>query len=810
MTNAPAAGAATATAQAASAPRPDAVEAVGSAVPQLEGDEKLSGSAQYIADLYRHGMLHGAILQSPHAHARIRGYDIAAALALPGVRAVVTGDDVDERHRMGAFIKDEPGIAKGKVRYVGEIVAAVAAESEAIARAATRLIRVDYEELPAVLDPAAALADGAAPIHEGSAAYAAVFDSGTDGNLCARTDYRVGDVERAWAGCDVVVEGEFRTQAQAHLSLEPCGALAEVDAAGRITLWSANQSVFRVQANVCEALGLSMTRLRCLTPRIGAGFGNKMESHVQPVVVLLALKARRPVKLILSREEDFESVRARHPFRIRMKTGARRDGTLVAREVELLLDGGAYADDSPGVLGYALLMNCGPYRIEHVHASGRVAYTNKLRFGAFRGFGVPQVTFASEAQLDEIAAKLQLDPIALRRRNMLADGDTWFGGQKVQSNGLAECLRIVERESRWSEAHAEPAVPTAPADALRRGFGVALTAHISGLLASGAIVRVLEDGSVLLNTGAVDIGQGSNTALTQICAQALKVPVEQIAIASPDTDGSPYNWGTTASRVTYVTGRSVVGAAAEVERKLKEHAAEMLECSTDDLELLAGGKVAVKGVAQRAVTFAQISGRAHWAAGGPVIGTHSWVFDTPTFDPKRTAAIGLPFAQIGVFSFAAVVVEVEVDAATGKVRVVGAWSACDVGRAINPTMVTGQIEGAFVQGMGYALTEEMVWDGARLANPSLMDYKIPTFAELPPTLRSFIVESAEPSGPFGAKSVGELGINGVAAAIANAVAAATGARIRQLPLSAERVLDATEAADAARTAHASPKSRPAS
>ena len=791
-------------------------DAVGSATPQLEGGEKLNGSAQYIADLYRHGMLHGAILQSPHAHARIRGYDIAAALALPGVRAIVTGDDVDEKHRMGAFIKDEPALAKGKVRYVGEIVAAVAADTEAIARAATRLIEVDYEELPAVLDPAAALEDGAPQVHEGSAAYAAVFQSGTDGNLCSRTEYRVGDIDSAWAGCDVVVEGEFQTQAQAHLSLEPCGALAEADAAGRVTLWSANQSVFRVQANVCESLGLPMTRLRCLTPRIGAGFGNKMESHVQPVVVLLALKTHRPVKLILSREEDFESVRARHPIRIRMKTGARRDGTLVARAVELLLDGGAYGDDSPGVLGYALLMNCGPYRFAHVHAHGKVAYTNKLRFGAFRGFGVPQVTFASEAQLDEIAAQLQLDPIDLRRKNMLADGDTWFGGQPVLSNGVAECLRVVERESGWREKTAAstpasttastaasttastPTSATAPANGRRRGLGVALTAHISGLLASGAIVRVLEDGTVLLNTGAVDIGQGSNTALSQICAQALKVPIEQVAIASPDTDGSPYNWGTTASRVTYVTGRSVVGAAGEVERKLKEHAAEMLECGIDDLELLPGGKVAIKGVAQRAVTFAQISGRAHWAAGGPVIGTHSWVFDTPTFDPKRAAAIGLPFSQIGVFSFGALVVEVEVDVETGKVAVIGAWSACDVGRAINPTMVTGQIEGAFVQGMGYALTEEMVWDGGRLANPSLMDYKIPTFAELPETLRAYIVESDEPSGPFGAKSVGELGINGVAAAIANAVAAATGARIRRLPLTSERVLDAVVAVAAAR------------
>jgi CO/xanthine dehydrogenase Mo-binding subunit len=765
------------------------LDTVGASIPQLDSEEKLTGRAQYIADLVRPGMLHAAIVQSPHAHARIRGYDLSAALALPGVRAIVTGDDLDPAHRMGAFIKDEPAFALGKVRYVGEIVAAVAADTEAIARHAARLVRVHYEELPAVVDPELALVDGAPTVHDDSAAYIKVFDAGTHANVCSRTSLSEGDINAAWPQCDVIVERSYRTQAQAHLSIEPCGALAEVDAAGRVTLWSANQSVFRVQANVCESLGLPMTRLRCQTPRVGAGFGNKMEAHVQPVLVLLALKARRTVRLILSREEDFETVRARHPFVVRMKTGARRDGTLLAREVELVLDGGAYGDDSPGVLGYALLMNCGPYNIPHVHAHGRVAYTNKMRFGAFRGFGVPQVTFASEQQIDEIARQLDIDPIEMRRRNRKRDGDAWFCGQKILSNGLSECLDIVERESGWQRRLAAGR-SAGPLGEKRRGFGVAAAAHIGGLLASGAIVRMLEDGSVLLNTGAVDIGQGSNTVLTQICAQALQVPAHRIAIASPDTDGSPYNWGTTASRVTYVAGRSVVAAAGEVEKQLKRHASEMLECSIDDLELRPGGIVGIKGVPGRELGFAAISGRAHWAAGGPIIGSHSWVFDQKTVDPKRAVATGLPFSQIGIFSFAALVVEVEVDTLSGKVRVPRAWSACDVGRAINPGMVTGQIEGAFVQGLGFALTEEMVWDGARLANPSLMDYKIPTFAELPEELRSYIVESHEPTGPFGAKSVGEIGMNAVAAAIANGVADALGVRMEQLPLTSERVLQA--------------------
>ena len=455
------------------------------------------------------------------------------------------------------------------------------------------------------------------------------------------------------------------------------------------------------------------------------------------------------MKLILSREEDFETVRARHPMKVRVKTGAKRDGTLVAREVEILLDGGAFADDSPGVLGYALLMSVGPYRIPHVHCHGRLAYTNKLRFGAFRGFGVPQITFATETQLDEIAEQCGLDPIAIppqepqaRRRSLArrpADPVQW----------TAECLDKVEQASQWAQGRTLRSEP-----GKRRALGVACTAHISGLLATGAIVRMLEDGSIVLNTGAVDIGQGSNTVLTQLCADALKLPIERVSIASPDTDGSPYNWGTTASRITYTTGRSVVGAAAEVERQLKAHASQMLECAVEDLELIPGGAVAIKGVAERSVSFFAISARAHWAAGGPIVGSHTWVFDQKTVDPKRTAVIGLPFPQIGIFSFNAVVVDSEIDEVTGKVTVQRAWSAADVGRAVNPMLVEGQIEGAFVQGMGWALTEEMVWDGPRLANPTLMDYKIPTFAEAPYELDAIIVESHEPSGPFGAKSVG--------------------------------------------------------
>ena len=728
-------------------------------------------------------MLHAAILGSTCAHGLIEGYDLSEALAAPGVRAIATGDDCPDA-RMGAFIKDEHAIAKGKVRYYAEPVAAVAADTLAQAQAACRLIQVRYRELPVVLTPAESLAPGAPVLHEDLVTYVKTFDAGSEGNLCSRTSYAEGDVDGCWRECDLVLEDWFEAHAQAHVALEPVGALAEVDANGRITLWSANQSVFRVQANVCESLALPMSRLRCLTPCVGGAFGNKMEAHVQPITVMLALKSGLPVRLILDRADDFETGRVRHPARFRVKTGAKRDGTLVAREVEVILDGGAYADDSPGVLSYMLRMCAGPYRFRAVKAHGKVAYTNKLRSGAFRGFGQPQIQFGCEQHVDEIARRLDIDPFELRRRNLRLPGERWFGGQEVRSCGLAECMEAAERASGWrSRPRGGPA-----GEGRLRGMGMAVAAHISATLATGAIVRMLEDGSIVLNTGTTDIGQGSDTVLGQICAAALMVDHKDVAVASADTDGSPYNWGTTASRVTYTTGRSVQAAALEVVRQAKEHAAELLECSVADLELRPGGVIGIAGIPDSQVTFRDVSRRAHWRRGGPIIGSHSWVFDKPTIDPKRAVAIGNPSNAAGVFSFSALVVEVEVDTTTGKTQVLRAWSAVDVGKAINPTAVEGQIEGAFVQGMGYALVEELVWDGARLANPTMMDYKVPTFRDVPYDIHTIIVEAPEPDAPFGAKGAGEIGINVVAAAIANAVTAATGVRFSRLPLSSERVL----------------------
>lgn len=760
---------------------------VGKSVPRVDIRRKVKGTAKYIDDLSRPNMLWGAILSSPIAHGRIISYDTSRAEAVEGVYAVVTGDDFPESY-MGPFIKDECAIAKDKVRYIGEPIAAVAAVDKETAKRAARMIQVEYEELEPVLCVDDALSPDSPIVHEDLDSYVKTFDAQCYGNVASESFFEEGNVDAAWGECDVIVEGVYETQAQNHLSMEPCGALAEIDADGRVELWSANQSVFRVQSNIAECLDMPMTKIRCRTVDIGAGFGNKMELHIQGIVVVLALKAKRPVKITLTREEDFEMVRARHPMRIKMKTGAKSDGTLVAREVNNVLECGAFADDSPGVLGHSLLCARGPYRIPNMRTQGKLVYTNRLRFAAFRGFGNPQVAMAGESQLDELASKLGMDPIDFRLKNAIEAGDHAYLGQPIPECGFKQCLEQVRNSSAWDERRLTSGKEVKPGR--RRGVGIAASSHISGLLSTGAIVRILEDGSVVLNTGAVDIGQGSDTVLCQICAETLKLPMERITKSTPDTDASPYNWGTTASRVTYMTGNSVKRACEKVIEKLKTHTAEMLSCDVEHVELRSGGWLGIIGDSESQVSISDISLRAHWAVGGPIIGSHSWVYDKDTVDPKRAIVKGLPFTRIGSYVYNAHVMEVEVDEETGQVTPLNSWMAVDVGRAINPQLVEGQMDGAVVQGLGYALCEEMVWEGARLSNPNMMDYRVPGTMDAPQSMETIIVEEPDPSGPYGAKSAGEIGINAVAPAVANAIYAASQVRLNKLPMKPERVLNA--------------------
>jgi CO/xanthine dehydrogenase Mo-binding subunit len=758
---------------------------VGTSPPRLEAEDKATGRALYADDHARRGMLHVALLTSPHAHAHLRGCRTDAARAMPGVKAILTGADL-RGPRSGGIIKDEWMVARDKVRYVGEIVAAVAATTPAIAAAAANAIEVDYEALPAVFDIDAALAEDAPLLHDEFASYTKTVQGGGSRNTVFESAVEEGDVDAAFRACDVIVENVWETQAQHHAYLETNGCVAEVDAAGRITVHATCQSVHQMQQRISDEIGEPMSRIRVVATRVGGAFGGKHASSIHSIAAWLARAARRPVKLVLSRMQDFEVQRSRHPARIWMKNGARRDGTIVARDVKITLDGGAYADESPPVLAFALLMARGPYRIANARARGQVVYTNKLRAGSFRGFGNPQATFAGESQIDDLALALGIDALELRRKNAMRPGDTAFGGQPVASCALLDCL-----ERARAAQQAAPALAVMPG--CRRGVGYALMSHVSGLMGTSANVQLRTDGSIALSTGCVDIGQGSDTTMVQICADVFKLPVERISYSAQDSDSSPYNWKTAGSRSTYMTGRAVATAAAKARGEMLKHAGELLECSTVDLELLPGAKIGIVGV-PRSVSFREIAMRSFFQQGGPIAENHAFVFDGPGFDPKRALVHQLAFANLGIYTFGAHAVEVDVDELTGAVHVRRAWCAHDVGRAINPVSCEGQIQGGFVQGLGYALCEAMHWnEDGWLTTATFADYKIPGVLDAPPEIHAILVEDPDPSHPVGAKGIGEPSLVGAAPAIANAVRDAVGARIRRLPLTPERVFDAIQA-----------------
>jgi CO/xanthine dehydrogenase Mo-binding subunit len=744
---------------------------------RCDGDEKVTGKALYTVDVELPGMAHGKILRSPYAHARLTRIEASAAEKLPGVFAVITRDDQKRLGMFGAAYKDQTIVAVDKVRYAGDPVAAVAAVDEATAAEALALIEVDYEDLPAVTSLDEALAPGAVLVHEASASggelmgqrYEAPKEfSGT--NLCYRFSYAKGDVEVGFAKADHIFEDTFTFPRVQHFSMEPHATVADVDG-DRITLWAGTQEPFTLREHIAEIFRVPLNKVRVIVPYVGGGYGGKLAVKTEPLAAALSWKAKRPVRLAHTIEESFRTV-TRHPARVKIKTGVMKDGKLVARQCLIYMETGAYADAGPRVTQKAGYRCFGPYRLPHMKTDAYTVYTNTVPAGAYRGFGTLQVTWAYESQMDIIAEKLGLDPLEFRLKNLLKKGELYTPGDTPVDCDLRAGLMQAAEEIGWNAKKK----PTAPGRAWGKGLAVCMKDGGGTYKVSSAAVKMNADGSVVLLTGTVEVGQGARTALSQVVAEELGISYDAVTVAQLDTDVTPYDVNTNASSSTVVMGLSVQRAAQDLKRQLLRHAARILKTKSDQLSL-AGGKVVCPK--QRSLSFTELMQKVFLSKSGEMIGRGAY---QSIKSPK--AALGSP-TNFWEISWGGA--EVEVDRDTGEIKLLKYVSLADVGKAIHPVLCEGQDEGGVMNAIGHTLLEEMVYKDGQLLNPNLVDYRVPSFAHLPKDFETILVESGNGPGPFGSKGTGEGGLLPVAAAIGNAVYQATGLRLYDLPLTPEKV-----------------------
>ncbi|MBI3089569.1 MAG: xanthine dehydrogenase family protein [Candidatus Tectomicrobia bacterium] len=766
---------------------------VGRTALRVDAIEKVTGAAVYGVDVTLPRMLHGKILRSRLPHARILHIDTAKARALPGVKAVITAADMPGIP-MGFmdFVRESWAdclpLKSDKVRYRGDEVAAVAAIDADIAEEALDLIEVEYEELEPVYDPLAAMAEGAPLVHEHRAR-----------NIAASLTMGGGDLDEGLRAAERVFEHTFSTQAQAHCCLEPRQSVIRPEPDGRLTLWASTQMPFILRHELAHALGLPDSRVRVIKTHLGAGFGSRMEMHcIDPICGRLAQLTNRPVKIVYDREEEFVATRTRHPFRMTLRSGVKRDGTLTARHFSVVVDSGAYLSQAPGVTSVAGGLGLALYRVPHTRFEAKMVYTNKPYGGAFRGYGNPQVTFAIESQMDIIACELGIEPAELRRRNANGPNETTPLGHVITSCGLRESLDDAQGRGSASLGPAlDAARPAAGSEAARsngrrftrRGLGLACLFHVGGGArfhgdtdGCGVILKLDDDGSLSLISGAGDLGQGLATVQTQVAAEELGVPLDHIRFFSGDTDLTPWDVGIHASRGTFVAGNAVRLAGRKLREKLFAFAAELLEADAADLRA-ADGRVFVQGAPDRSVSLAEVARAAHYREGGTTLMAEAF-YDPPTQLPGRHGG-----NSSAAYAFGTHAAEVEVDEETGIVRVVRLTASHDIGFPINPQGAEGQVEGGAVQGMGFGLMEEMRFGGGTTLNSNFLDYKFPTVLDVPEVTAHWII-TEDPEGPYGAKGIAEPAIIPPAPAIANAVYHATGARVFELPLTPERVLRA--------------------
>jgi 4-hydroxybenzoyl-CoA reductase alpha subunit len=752
---------------------------------KTDGLEKSTGRARYTDDMTLPGMLHAKILRSPHPHARIVSIDASAALALPGVHAVVTGADMPIPFGIIVWTPDENALAVDKARYIGDAVAAVAAVDEDTANRAVELIQVEYEVLEAILDPFEAARRTDVQIHEAKKA-------GHNGNISKIVKLDFGEVERGLAESDVVIEGEYYFEGTTHVPIEPHCAIGMWEAGGapggRLTVWSSTQVPHYLHRELAKVLELDAAKVRVVQPHVGGGFGGKSEPFdLEFCVAKLAMKTGRPVKCLYTREEVFYAHRGRHPFHMKYRVGATADGKLKAVDAKTLLDGGAYSSFGLVTTYYSGQLLAAPYEIPAYRFDSTRVFTNKPACGPKRGHGSVQPRFAFEVTLDKLAQRLDIDPIELRRRNFMGSFRRTVNELRVTSNGFMECLDAVERASGWKERRGKLGYG--------RGLGVAGSCYISGtnypiypnrMPQSAVQLQVDRSGRVAVFSGASDIGQGSTSLVAYIVCEELGVPLDYVRVLPSDTDFTPVDLGAYSSRVTFMLGNACVDAARKLKVMVQEAVAAEWEIKPARV-LLAGGRAMDGQDTGRSMTIVEAFNLAEARFG--TLGTVG-SYNTPrdVHGEYRGGTIGASPA----YSFTAHVAEVEVDAETGFVEVKSIWVAHDCGRALNPMIVEGQMEGSAYMGFAEALMEQHIFKDADhgragLHNaPSLLDYRIPTSLDTP-ELRSLIVESIDPEGPYGAKEAGEGPLHPSIPAIANAIYDAVGVRMDSLPFSPPRM-----------------------
>lgn len=742
---------------------------VGTSPTRLDAVAKVTGRTRYTSDLVISGMVHAKVWRSPLPHARLEHLNTRAALAAPGVLAVLTADDLKDCDPLyGPAFKDQPVLAMERVRYAGEPVAVVIAATERQATAALALLEVRLNELPAVLDVDAALAPEAPLVHASLRAAGHFRDlsrlrpvPGT--NVCHHFTYTKGDIAQGFAAADAVFEDTFQVPPLYHYAMEPHTAIARYEAHS-LTVWTATQHPFPVRKELAEIFRLPLAAVQVIVPPVGGAYGSKCYTKIEPLVVACSRQVQRPVRLALSVTEACQTI-TRHGAMCHIKTGVRRDGTIVARQCDIRLNTGAYADVGPRVTTKAGFLAVGPYRIPHISIEARTVYTHNVPAGAFRGYGIPQVTWASESQLDRIADQLGMDPVALRQRNLLARGEAYAPGDLPMDADLQEGLQRTAAALAWPQ-------PSAP----HHGTGLACAFKDGGMThsVSTAMVRVHADGSVTLFSGAVEHGQGSATVLAQVVAETLGVGLDKVSVTTPDTALTPYDQGTSASRTTTLMGRAVYAASLDCRQQLTAMAAALLKVEPASVQLQDG----MLRAGEQRLTFAETIAQHFGNPGGEVIGTGVW---RPVQTEGHLGGATV-FWEVGMGG-----AEVEVDAETGAITVVRYISMADVGRAIHRQQCEAQDEGGAMQGIGSTLFEQLVTQDGQILNPNLIDYRVPTFTDLPATFGTVLLENADGPGPYGAKGVGESGMFCVAPAIGNAVARAVGVRLRELPLTPERV-----------------------